>query len=147
MTQTLFLIRGLPGAGKTSLLMNYIDVAAFAADDYFTNEFGEYEFNPSLLPKAHARCQMSASEALKDGHDVAVHNTFTQRWEMQPYIEMAEENGARLTVIDLFDGGLTDEELEKRNTHGVPKDAIARMRARYEHDWKSENPRAPWERK
>lgn len=146
MTNTLFLIRGLPGVGKTSLIMNSIDVAAFAADDYFTDEHGEYHFDPKKLPEAHAQCQEQTRQALAAGYDVAAHNTFTCRWEMEPYIKMAKESGARLVVIDLFDGGLSDEELAKRNTHGVPVDAIAAMRKRYEHDWRSGNPLPPWER-
>lgn len=100
----------------------------------------EYRFNPKDLPKAHAWCLERATQILTTGpfkgRDTIVHNTFTQRWEMEPYIRLAEEAGARLVVVNLFDGGLSDEELAERTVHGVPVGAIARMRARFEHDWK-----------
>jgi hypothetical protein len=71
---------------------------------------------------------------------VFVANTFTMRWEIEPYRLMAMAHGAAFEVIDIFDGGLSDEDLARRNAHGVPTAAIANMRARYEHDWMSGNP-------
>ena len=50
---------------------------------------------------------------------------------------------ARLVVMDLYDGGLTDSELAARNLHGVPEAGINRMRLRWEHDWKAGNPNPP----
>ena len=145
---TIYLIRGLPGSGKTALaskLRSYYDMVA--ADDYFLDDDGVYQFDPKALPKAHAWCLDIATKQTKGDRSAAVHNTFTQRWEMEPYIRLAEETGARLVVVSLFDGGLTDEALAERNSHGVPVEAIARMRERFEHDWKSGNPLPPWERR
>tara|TARA_Y100000034_G_scaffold99818_1_gene122831 strand:- start:2886 stop:3155 length:270 start_codon:yes stop_codon:yes gene_type:complete len=76
---------------------------------------------------------------------VVVHNTFSTRWEMEPYLRMAGGTTV-VSVLDLFDGGCTDEELFKRNSHGVPLETITAMRARWEHDWKVGNPLPPWER-
>jgi len=144
----LILIRGLPGSGKSSLAKRF-DGPCFAADDYFTVD-GEYRFNPSGLKEAHAQCQRQTAESLVDRRMPAynrgitvVANTFSCLWEMEPYFEIAE---CRLYVIDLFDGGLTDEELFERNVHGVPLKTISDMRARWEHDWKAGNPLPPWER-
>jgi hypothetical protein len=76
-----------------------------------------------------------------------VANTFTQRWEMEPYLRMASQYGARIVVIDAFDGGMTDEELAVKNIHGVPVEGIRAMRNRWEADWRAGDPRPPWERK
>ena len=130
---TLFLVRGLPGSGKSSLARRLVSRRSLAADDYFMDN-GVYHFDPSRLAEAHADCQARCVQALSQG-DVAVANTFSCRWELQPYLVMAELAGARIIVIDLFDGGCTDSELEARNEHGVPLEGIARMRARWEHDW------------
>lgn len=139
---TLFLFRGLPGSGK-STLANLLGLSVFEADNFFMKD-GVYQFNPSLLPQAHAECQRLARESLELGQSCIVSNTFTQRWEMEPYIQMAQATNTRLTVMSLFDGGCTDEVLAIRNTHGVPLEAIARMRARWEHDWKNGNPNRPF---
>lgn len=143
---TLFLVRGLPGAGKTTTAAR-MGVAVISADDYFTDDDGVYFFDPSMLARAHADCRLRTQALLKAGESVAVANTFTQRWEMQSYLDMAAEFGARVVVTDCFDADMTDEELAQTNVHGVPVDTIAAMRSRWEHDWRSGDTRAPWERK
>ena len=85
---------------------------------------------------------------MEDGvsHFFAVTNTFTCRWELEPYLKMASKHGWQVVVIDLFDGGLTDEELAARGTHGVPAEGIRRMRERYEHCWRTGDPLHPMDR-
>lgn len=147
---TLVLVRGLPGSGKSYLAetlrkLTDAEMRVCSADDYFMED-GVYNFDPTKLPEAHLECQ-SNTFAFFSIDDIAfVANTFTQRWEMEPYIRFVETFGLNLLVLNLFDAGLSDEELAERNTHGVPAEAIARMRERFEHDWKSADPRPPWER-
>lgn len=143
--QTLFLIRALPGAGKTTLAMQ-LDLDIYEADQFFVDAIGAYIFDPSKLPQAHAECQGNTRACLEKGDSCVVSNTFTQRWELEPYLQMAKDNNVRVTVIDLYDSGCTDDELKDRNTHGVPLDSIKAMRDRWEHDWKNGNPVPPWER-
>ena len=146
----LILVRGLPGSGKSTFLNLFNQQVDFfvAADDYFYNKKGEYIFDPEYLSKAHDHCQVAVREELEGGlfKGIAVHNTFSCRWEMEPYIQMAYEFGAQLIVVDLYDSGCTDQELEDRNIHNCPIESIARMRSRWEHDWSNGNPIPPWER-
>jgi len=148
----LFLVRGLPGSGKTTralALAAEIDAGHASADDYFVDEDGVYRFDPRDLPDAHAECQDKARKFLIHGLPVIVHNTFTQGWEATPYVEMARKAGAEIEVINLFDGDLSDEELAARNVHGVPLAGIIAMRGRWEADLlaaQAAEPRAPWER-
>lgn len=140
----LILIRGLPGSGKTKIARTF-DSEIFEADDYFMKD-GVYSFDASKLAQAHQFCQENVRRKLNRYSEVIVSNTFTQRWEMEPYFEIAADADCRVTVLSLFDAGLTDEELSARNVHGVPVSAISRMRARFEHDWRNANPLAPWDR-
>jgi predicted kinase len=146
--QTLTLVRGLPGSGKSSfagLLASNNKSVVLSADDYFTKN-GVYSFDPQKLPQAHEYCQIMTKVQIENFCSVIVANTFSQRWEMEPYIRIAKEKNIRLHIVDVFDGGLTNEELSRRNVHNVPLDVIATMRNRWEHDWKEGNPLPPWER-
>lgn len=148
------LVRGISGSGKTKFGRMLLNIGAprskcfFAADDYFVEQDGNYNFDARKLPAAHSWCQEQTENSMRNrlASTLVVHNTFTQRWEMEPYLRMAEEHGYMVTVVSLYDGGCTDEELATRNQHGVDALGISRMRERWEHDWKSADPRPPWER-
>jgi predicted kinase len=142
---TLFLVRGLPGSGK-STVASTLSVEVFSADDHFVGNDGIYRFEASKLGAAHAECQTLTRSALANGVNCAVANTFTEAWEIAVYVKIAAETGARVVVVDCFDGGMTDEELARKNVHGVPQAGIAAMRARWVHDWRAGEQRAPWAR-
>ncbi len=129
--KTLYLLRGLPGAGKSTLASQLSDVH-FEADMYFTNENGQYVFNPSEIKKAHEWCQNQVNTAMILNHttgvneSIVVSNTFTQSWEMEPYYKLAESYGYRVfsIIVENRHGG--------ENQHGVPEDKIEAMRVRFE---------------
>ena len=133
----LFLLRGLPGAGKSTLAKSLARSGYhFEADTYFINKDGEYKFDSSKLKEAHQYCQAAVEEvmswdqnieqALKsDWRGIVVSNTFTQEWEMQPYYDLAEKYGYRVysLVVENRHGG--------ENVHNVPKEKIEEMARRF----------------
>ncbi len=127
----LILIRGLPGSGKSTLAKSFgEDYLHYETDMYFMVG-DKYEFDAKELSQAHDWCQRSVSfqlQNIKKGlilqRGVIVSNTFTQLWEMKPYIEMAKYFGATLRVIEAT-GNF-------KNTHGVPESVIEKMKARWE---------------
>jgi predicted kinase len=131
--KNLYLLRGLPGAGK-STLANQIGGTHFEADMYFINENGEYIFNGADIKKAHQWCQSQVELAMIQNHitygldssDIVVSNTFTQGWEMEPYYKLAESYGYRVfsLIVENRHGG--------ENIHGAPADKIQAMKDRFE---------------
>lgn len=122
--KTLFLLRGLPGAGK-STLADSLGIDYVEADMFFMQD-GEYKFDGTKIKLAHEWCQDRVRKIMEYGMSVAVANTFTQEWEMEPYLEMAKEFGYRVNslIVENRHGG--------ENTHGVPEEALTRMRNRFE---------------
>lgn len=124
-----FLIRGLPGSGK-STLANILAEAfnttdSFEADDYFINANGEYQFKPELLGDAHDWCHSQYYRALTARSPcVIVSNTFTQLWEMSPYIELAKEFGYTVQILHC--------EGNFGSVHEVPTTVINKMKERWE---------------
>lgn len=128
----LFLIRGCPGSGKSSLAKS-IGGVHYEADMYFMED-GEYQFDVTRLKDAHQWCQNSVETVMKGSFcfnvlpvsKVVVSNTFTQEWEMQPYYDLAAKYGYRVhsLIVENRHGGI--------NEHGVPEDKLKLMKKRFE---------------
>jgi predicted kinase len=121
----LFLLRGLPGAGKSTLAKSLNEVY-FEADQYFI-EFHEYKFDPTKLKYAHSWCQLRTEHAMEDESPrIVVSNTFTQEWEMEKYYKLAEKYGYRVYSL------IIENRHDGINEHNVPSDKIEQMRNRFE---------------
>ncbi|XP_056184676.1 NEDD4-binding protein 2-like 1 isoform X3 [Falco biarmicus] len=135
----LVLLRGLPGAGKSTLARqlkhDYPSAVVLSTDDFFIKN-GVYVFEPDFLEDAHKWNQKRARKAMKNGKSpVIVDNTNIHAWEMKPYVMMAREN--RYEVI--FQEPDTPwkfnvQELTRRNIHHVPRQKIQQMKEQYEHN-------------
>lgn len=126
----LFILRGAPGAGKSTiakLLVGEKDYCHREADQYFVDEDGDYEFDPSKIKDAHGWCRGEIEFVMKNNHSpVVVSNTFTQEWEMEAYFDLAKKYGYRVhsIVVENRHGGV--------NEHGVPADKLEQMKNRFE---------------
>lgn len=132
MAVKMILVRGLPGSGKSTVAKKWLLAAKLETDNYWYRPDGTYDFNPRLLSEAHQWCQNKTRMHVEDGYPVVVSNTFTRRWEMEPYMQIAKDNDYELVVLDLYDAGMSDEELAARCIHNVPVETIKNMRSRYE---------------
>lgn len=113
----LYIIRGLPGSGK-STFAHKLGVKVVESDQFFENA-GEYQFNPSKLPQAHEWCYNEVLWWLRNT-DVAVANTFSRIWEFQKYLNLPNPK----TVLTM-EGSYV-------NLHGVPQENIEKMKDRWE---------------
>ena len=121
----LYLLRGLPGSGKSTLAKS-LGGKHFEADMYFVRD-GEYKFDATKLRDAHEWCRSSVGGLMiNEESRLVVSNTFTQEWEMEAYYKLAEKYGYVVfsLVVENRHGGV--------NEHGVPEEALTKMRNRFE---------------
>ena len=121
----LVLIRGLPGSGKSTMAKAFVEggYKHYEADQYFRVN-GEYKFKPEELPNAHDDCYRNVLQAMNNGEDVVVSNTFSRYWEIAQYIKLAEMRGYEVRIIKA-NGNWP-------NIHEVPDSVIAKMKSRWE---------------
>jgi predicted kinase len=125
----LFLLRGLPGAGKSTLakiLVGDRDYCHKEADMYFVDSEGKYKFDFSLIKEAHEWCQQEVEFLMKYEHTVVVSNTFTQEWEMQAYYDLAKKYDYKVHSI------VVENRHEGVNEHNVPQETLDKMKQRFE---------------
>jgi predicted kinase len=130
--KNLFLVRGVPGSGKSTFARELCDNVV-EADMFFMRD-GEYKFDMSKIRDAHAWCKATVREWMEmnkstyglEYSDICVSNTFTQEWEMEEYFKLAEEYGYKIftLIVENRHGG--------QNQHGVPEDKIQVMKDRFE---------------
>jgi predicted kinase len=126
MEKMMYLVRGIPGSGKSTLAKQLIS-NVFEADHYFYDNDGNYNFIPSEIKEAHKECQESVGHAMESGiPKIAVSNTFTQEWELQPYYELAIKYGYYVTCI------VVENRHGNKSTHNVPEEKVEQMKNRFE---------------
>ena len=130
MEQTLTIIRGLPGSGKSTMakkLIAVLDSVVWAeADHYFVGADGVYRFDGARLIDAHLQCFDKVERALEQGQSAIVSNTFSTLREMRVYFELALRYRIRPDIVTMHDNF--------GSVHDVPTDVVDRMRARFQHD-------------
>ena len=126
----LILLRGLPGAGKTTfahLISEHGKVPVFSIDDYFTDPCsGEYRFDFRKNHLAYEQCFNRTRNALLEGVEkVIVHNPFVLGFELKPYLDLAQDMNVRvfvLTVENYHGSG---------NVHDVPESSLVKMQEKF----------------
>lgn len=137
----LYLLRGLPGAGKSTLAdllvgsneYNCHEYRVFEADQYHIDPItGDYNWKPENLPNAHADCFARVElamqwniESSKYYNRIAVANTFTTEKELQPYLDLATKYD--YTIVSI----VVENRHGNKSIHGVPDAALDAMSNRF----------------
>ena len=118
---------GASGSGKSTWVSKQDPGVIVSADHFFMKD-GQYQFDPSLLPQAHAACLSAFTKALEAQEPlIYVDNTSTRAWERKPYVDAAKKAGYEVW-LRVF--RIDPEIAASRNQHGVPLEAIKKMDAR-----------------
>ena len=130
--KNLILVRGVSGSGKSTFANKFLNASLLVSTDDFFMEEGEYKFNPQHLVANHQRCvdsvesEMKFRENVADNTTIVVHNTFTQKWEMDPYIDLAGKYGYNLYTV------VIENRHNSVSLHNVPQKSIDQQRNRFE---------------
>lgn len=136
--KTVFILRGLPGSGKSSVADQLATlhehdrdrVAVCSADAFFMHN-GVYSFDASRLGQAHAQCMRDFTRALDQRVErIIIDNTNIKREHWQPYASIAERDGYDVAVITMR---TRDAQVcHDRCVHDVPLATIRHMAAEFE---------------
>jgi len=134
MNGVLILLRGLPGAGK-STFANFIwqSGVIFEADQYFYDNEGNYNFDATKLGAAHKDCQSRVEQAMKDHEEnpqyypeIVVSNTSTTEKELQPYIDLANKYDYKVVSL------IVENRHGNKSVHNVPDEKLEQMKNRFQ---------------
>ena len=88
---------------------------------------GNYNFDATKLKQAHNDCQQKCAERMKlEISRIVIANTFTEKWEMDAYYQMAERYKYRVHTV------IVENRHESKNVHGVPDEKLEQMKNRFE---------------
>lgn len=109
---SLIIIRGAPGAGKTTYgAKHYPDHVQLAADDFIIGGWTPKKANP-----AHKKCFSTFKDDIKNGKNVVIHNTFINNCDVNKYTSEVTD----FKIIRLY--------TQFKSIHNVPEDVVRNCR-------------------
>jgi predicted kinase len=127
--KNLVLLRGLPGAGKSTLaaILSEDKYPVFSVDDFFTDkQTKEYRFEFDKNHLAYQQCESNTKNAMiKESPKIFVDNVFTLAWELEPYFKLASQFNYSLFVLTV------EKYHSNKNIHNVNEEQLQKMASKY----------------
>jgi hypothetical protein len=129
-----FIIRGLPGSGKKllALSMEYKKYRPFSIcyyNDFFYKYDGNYVYNRNDMDRALLYSYNKFINSISDNiNTIYVLGVFENPYQYQNYIDLAEANGYKVNIIEIF---CPNEDylfyFNKRSVHNIPMKVSLRL--------------------
>jgi predicted kinase len=120
----LTIIRGLPGSGKSTYAYNNYKGIVILEADMLCMQDGKYIFESDKIKTHHNSIHAIVDIILSNNADCVITGTLTRKWEIEPYIRLAEKHNQKYQIIKLVNNYLT--------IHSVPVETIKTMKDRWE---------------
>ena len=117
------IIRGLPGAGKSTRAAR-LGCLVISPQDMYATRAGVYRFREGQGVEAVGWATKVALLAMQAGVDLAIAEVLPRREDVAYWANLARRHGYRVRVIDL---DITPALSDRRNIHDVPRPVIDAM--------------------
>ena len=128
--KTAFIIRGLPGSGKSSvaeLLASTSESSVIHSTDNYHMINGRYKFNKEMLWVYHQRNLEAFEKSCKKGIKIVIcDNTNIKKSFYSKYVRTAKKYGYKVFIITV--GDFNASECWRHNRHGVPLKVVRSMK-------------------
>ena len=140
--KTVYILRGLPGSGKSKIAKSIKGSVSVSVDDFFARWVNDYKFDPAKIGEAHDQCMRNFLRAVDTEREhVVVDNANLHAYECSPYVMVARAKHYKVVIINV----ICDPEIAfKRQIHGVSKEDHCEMAKTFESEilpewWEVEN--------
>ena len=143
-TKILYLIRGVPGTGKSHLAKKLRGITGTNIDgDSFFMKDGVFQFDPAKEDEAKQWMTGRADKSMGlEANPVIVNDTLGKTEEMKPYAELAAKHGYEVRILEPAwdhrlktpEGKWNHEFLKGRSLHGVDDKMLQKMIDDYEYN-------------
>ncbi len=121
----LVLLRGIPGAGKSTYAAKFPGALVLDTDRFFRRPDGSYRFDAARLSEAHEACLRQFHAAIAQGRTPIVVDKCNLTWRaIEPYAVAARKAKYEIRVITLLADPLA---CWRRNTHRVPQEKVLEL--------------------
>ena len=122
---TLYIIRGLPGSGKSTFARTKFPSLLHVENDMVhIDDKGNYKFDPKRTSESMEFCMDTVSLAMKHNVSVVVTNVFVSKRAINAYRAIAEAHNYNFKVYRLTS--------DFGNVHNVPISVLQSMKEKFE---------------
>ncbi len=137
-TGTIFIMRGLPGSGKSviSEVLKKIheNSAVLSSDDFFVDtKTGEHNFDKERIKEAHEWNFERFKKAIESEiPNIVIDNSNVKKYHYHHYLDYGQRHNYLVSVVTIPHNDVSDKELTERNIHSVSRETVRRMRKEFE---------------